>query len=151
MKIQQATIKDFQELKKIKIKFYLWQCKRDKRLNPDYAKKVLGQRLAKNLKQKNTAFFTAKDKEKIIGYVGAEIKKNPSFMKNKLMGHAFNLYIIPKYRNKGIGKKLIRRILKWFDEKKVNDFRIMVYSYNKKAQQIYKRFGFKEYILELAK
>lgn len=151
MEIKKAMIKDFGELKEIKTEFYLWQCNKDKRLNPNYLKKTLGQRLARNLRQKNTAFFIASDKGKIIGYAGAEIKKNSSFMKNRTRGHAFNLYVRPKYRNKGVGKKLINEVLKWFNKNKIYDLKITVYSYNKKAQKIYRNLGFKDYILELVK
>ena len=149
MKIRKVTINDFKKLKELKSEFYLWECKGDKRLNPEYVKRGLGARLAKNLRQKNTVFFVAEEKEKLIGYSGGEIQKNPAFAKFKKRGHLFNLYVKPEYRSKGIGKKLIRATLSWFRKKKVSDLTIMVYSHNKSAYKIYKNLGFKDYILEL--
>lgn len=149
MRIKKATSKDFEKLKEIKSEFYLWECKRDKRLDPGYVKRGLGARLAKNLKQKNTVFFIAEDKGKIIGYSGGEIKENPGFIRLKKRGHLFNLYIKPKYQGKGIGKKLIKETLKWFKKKKVKDLMIMVYSFNKKAEKIYKGLGYRDYIKEI--
>jgi len=151
MKIRKATIKDFEKLKEIKAEFYLWECKRDNRLNTKWINQGLGSRLARNLKQKNTAFFIAEDKGNIIGYAGAEIKKNPSSIKHKKRGHMFNLYIKPKYRNKGVGKKLVNIILNWFKKNKISDLMIMTHSYNKRAYKIYNKFGFRDYIIELIK
>lgn len=151
MRIKKATIKDFEKLKQIKSEFYLWECKGDKRLNTGYIKKGLGARLAKNLKQKNTVFFIAEERGEIIGYSGAEIQTNPASFKFKKRGHLFNLYVRPKYQGKGIGKRLIKKTLRWFKEKKISDLMIMVYSHNKKAHQIYKKLGFKDYIIELKK
>jgi len=149
--IRKATIKDFEKLKQIKSEFYLWECKQDKRLSPDYIKKGLGARLAKNLKQNNTVFFIAKEKGEILGYSGAEIKNNPASFKFKKRGCMFNLYVKPKYHGKGIGKKLINETMKWFKKKRISDLMIMVYNNNKKAHKIYNKFGFKDYIIELSK
>ncbi|MBW2991037.1 GNAT family N-acetyltransferase [Candidatus Woesearchaeota archaeon] len=149
--IRKATIKDFEKLKEIKIEFYLWECKKDNKLTTDYVKKGLGSRLAKNLKQKNTAFFIAVQKGEIIGYAGGEIKNNPSYAKYKKSGHIFNLYVKPKYQGKGIGKKLINETMKWFKKNKISDLRIMVYKNNKRAHKIYNKLGFKDYVIELSK
>jgi len=50
MKIRKATIKDFEKLKPIRKEFFLWECKVDKRLDPNFVKKGLGIKLAKNLR-----------------------------------------------------------------------------------------------------
>ena len=109
MRIRKATIKDFEKLMELKSEFYLWECKVDKRLNPGYVNKGLGSRLAKNLRQKNTVLFIAEDKKDIVGYAGAEIQKNPAYVKFKKKGHLFNLYVRPKYRRKGIGKRFPKK------------------------------------------
>ncbi len=151
MIIKKATIKDFEKLKEIKTEFFLWECNRDKRQNPNYVKRGLGSRLAKNLRQDNIAFFIAVDKGEVIGYSGAEITKNSPDYVYKKRGHLFNLYVKPKYQNKGIGKRLVRETLKWFKKKKVFDLMIHVFPFNKKAHKIYKKFGFGNYIIILKK
>lgn len=148
--IRKAGTKDFRKLKELKSEFYLWECKKDKRLNPAYIGSGLGARLAKNLKQKDTAFFMAEDNGNPIGYAGAEIKPNPAFIRFKKRGHMFNLYVLPEYQGKGIGKKLIDETFNWFKKNKVKDIMILVYTHNKKAHAIYNQRKFKDYIIELS-
>ena len=149
MNIRKATIKDFENLKKIKTEFYLWECGKDQRLNPDWMNRGLGSRLGRNLRQNNTLFLIVEQDSEIIAYLGAEILKNPAWVNFKRRGHVFNLYVKPKYRNKNIGTLLIRKSLEWFKSKDVRDLMIMVYKNNNVAKKIYKKLGFKEYINEL--
>ena len=151
MRIRKATIKDFDKLKELKSEFYLWEYKGDNRIDPNYVKRGLGLRLAKNLRQKDTVFFIVEDKKDIVGYAGAEIQKNPAYVKFKKKGHLFNLYVRPKYRRKGIGKKLTKEVLKWFRKNNVKDLMIRVYKHNKIAHELYKKFGFQDYFIELMK
>lgn len=149
MKIRKATLKDFSQLKKLKKEFFLLECKRDSRMNSFWVKTSLGKRLGKNLRKKNTIFFVAEEKSRLIGYAGAEIVKNPSFVKFKKRGHLFNLYVLPNYQKKKVGRQLLQAVLQWFKQHKIVDQMIMVYADNKIAYHLYKKAGFKNYILEL--
>jgi GNAT superfamily N-acetyltransferase len=151
MIIRKATVSDFRKLKDIKSEFYLWECKTDKRSDPGYVNRGLGSRLAKNLRQENTAFFVAEEKGNIVGMAGAEVQKNPAWLVKKTKGHLFNLYVRPKYQGKGIGKALISRTMQWFKEKRATDLEIMVYPHNKKAYCIYSKLGFDDYIIVMKK
>src|SRR3989338_3438595 len=135
IKIRKATMSDFGKLKALRTEFFLWGCRMDKRMNPDYVKRGLGLKLAKNLKHKNRMFFVAEQDGELIAYSCAEIKKNPAFVKPPKRGHLFNLYVKKKYRSKGIGNLLINETLKWFKSKKVSDLEIMTHSFNKKAKK----------------
>ena len=148
-RIRKAGIADFGRLKAIKSEFYLWECERDDRCDPAYAKKGLGARLARNLRQKKTAFFIAEQGKEIVGYVGGELQKNPAFVRYRSRGHLFNLYVKPGYQRRGIGKALFKTALAWFKENKAQDLMLTVYTHNKVAHGIYKKFGFKDYIMEM--
>ena len=151
MRIRKATSRDFEKLKQLKAEFYLWECERDKRLRPEYVKRGLGSRLAKNLKQDNCAFFVADDNGELVGYAGATIEKNNAEWRASKKGHLFNLYVRPGFRRKGIGKRLAKVALDWFKEKKVTDLMILVYSEKKLAYDIYRGLGFRDYIVTLVK
>ena len=151
MIIRKATIKDFEKLNKLKKEFFKWECEQDKRINPAYINKGLGSRLARNLKSKKVVFFVADDKGELVAYAGAEIEKNPKMAKYEKRGHLFNLYVIPKFRGKKIGEQLTKEVLKWFKQKKLKDQKIMVYTHNKRAHNLYKKVGFKDYIIEMKK
>jgi len=149
MIIRKAAKKDFEGLKKLKQEFYDWECKHDSRSDPDYI--GIASRLARNLGQKDTIFYVAEQQGKLIGYAGAEIKKNPAWVKYRKRGHLFNLYIKKPYRNKGIGSKLCRKVFSWFAQNNIKDIMIMRYSFNTNARKLYKKFGFMDYIIEMTR
>jgi ribosomal protein S18 acetylase RimI-like enzyme len=143
MEIRKATLRDFEALKEIKSEFFLWECTQNKRFDPCYLKKGLCIRLAKNLRQSNTVFFIADDKLQVIGFAGAEIKKNETCVRPVNQGHLFSLYIRPNYRRKGIAKKLLDEIFKWFKERKIDDLVLETWVQNTAAQSLYKKYGYK--------
>ncbi len=151
MIIRKSTTKDFEKLKKIKKEFYLWECEKDTKLCPKFANRNLGIRLGKNLRQDNVAFFIAVEKNEIVAYVGGEIEKNMPCHKEKLKGHLFNLYVRPNYRKKGLGKKLIKKILTWFKENKINEIELFTGANNYPAQGLYKKLGFEKYYIKMKK
>ncbi|MBT3298015.1 GNAT family N-acetyltransferase [archaeon] len=151
MIIRKAIPKDFEKLKDIKKEFYLWECKKDPKLRVEFANKNLGIRLGKNLRQNNVSFFIAIEKGEIIAYSGGEIEINPPTHKEKFKGHLFNLYVKPDYRKKGIGKKLILKILHWFKKNKIKEIELYTKADNIKAQSLYKKNGFNDYYLKLEK
>jgi ribosomal protein S18 acetylase RimI-like enzyme len=54
----------------------------------------------------------------------------------------FGFGIAPEYQGKGAGKELLYLILKDLEKKNVQNLSIEVHSSNKKAFQLYKKFGF---------
>ncbi len=80
---------------------------------------------------KNT--WVAKDENgKVVAFCSA-FKQSEQ---NKLSA----LYVSPEYQGQGIGSKLIFQALSWLGREK--DVTIDVVSYNERAQEIYKKFGF---------
>lgn len=151
MKIRKATIKDFEQIKKIRTEFYLHQTKLDNLNEPNWIKRGLGIATSKALKSKRHIFFIAEDKGKIIGYCSGVIDKLPRWLKLKKKGHLYNVFVKKEYRKKGIGKKLMFSVIDWFKQNKISWIQILVYSKNKNAYKIYKKLGFKDYIIEMNK
>ncbi|MBN1386553.1 GNAT family N-acetyltransferase [Candidatus Woesearchaeota archaeon] len=148
--IRKAGIRDYEELKQIRTEFYLWEAERDRRIKKAYVRH-LGPTLAKMMRQKDKAFFMAEAEGKAIGYAAAEIQKNPAWCVHDKRGHMFNLYVDRQYRRKGVGQKLTEACLRWFKEKGIRDLMIMHYHFNTEAASLYKRYGFREYIVMLTK
>ncbi|MAG61128.1 hypothetical protein CL619_05045 [archaeon] len=149
MRIRKATKKDFFKLNEMKKEFFLWECEIDDRLDPNYINNGLGSRLSRNLNQSNVAFFVAEEKENFLGFVGVDISKLPGSFKAKKQGHLFNLYVRKKYRNNRISTQLIRAAMEWLDKKGINDQIIKVHFSDNKAHKIYRKKGFKNYLIEL--
>lgn len=151
MKIRIAEVKNFDKLIEIRKEFFRWEAERDKRVDPNYEKRSLSIRTGKNLRQDNVAFFIAEEKGQIVGFAGASIDKAAKWTKLEKEGHLFNLYVKEDYRRKGIGKKLIKRTMEWFKKNKISDVKILVYNFNEKAHKIYKKYNFKDYVIEMRK
>jgi len=82
----------------------------------------------------SSRFWVAKDNGKVIGFASA--------WKEEKAHHLGGFYILPVYQSMGIGKKLIKEILDWLGDDK--DIHLEVVTYNIKAINFYKKFGFVE-------
>ena len=101
------------------------------------------------LKSKKNLMLVAEDNGKVIGGGFCKIEKEPNWSKNKNRGHIGVLFVEKEYRRKGIGSRIIDELVKWLKKKNITDVRIQVYSKNTNAINAYKKYGFKEHILEM--
>lgn len=120
-------------------------------LDPAYIKRVLGMRLAKNLRQSNTVFIIAKENGKVIGFAGAEIKKNESDIKARKQGHLFSVYVRPQFRRRGVAEKMLNEIMKWFKEKKIDYLTLERWDHNKIAASLYRKLGYRDRLVSMVK
>lgn len=71
--------------------------------------------------------------DKVIGW---------SLAKKGEQNHIQTLYVLPEYQGQGVGGKLLARVIEWFG--KAQAVYLHVASYNQKAINFYKKFGFVE-------
>ncbi|AXV37519.1 MAG: GNAT family N-acetyltransferase [Methanobacterium sp. BRmetb2] len=57
-------------------------------------------------------------------------------------GEIYSIYVEEKYRSLGIGSEIMKRALKWMDEKGVNTKKVVVGVGNQKAMSFYEGYGF---------
>jgi ribosomal protein S18 acetylase RimI-like enzyme len=93
--------------------------------------------------------LVAVEDRKIIAYIRGTLAKTLHVLNVKLRGVIDNLYVEEEYRRKGVAKNLIEELIKWFKEKNVDVMTVHVYLLNSKAIALYKKFGFKEYSLNM--
>ncbi len=151
MKIRKATLKDFEQLKKLRAEFFLLEASTDKYVNKEWVKRGLPIALGKSLRNKDEIHLVAEENKQLVGYAASEIIKNPGWATYKKQGHLYNLYITPEHQKEGIGTKLLEKSLEWFKEKKIQDLKIMSYVENARARKLYNKYGFKDYLLILKK
>ncbi len=81
-----------------------------------------------------THTWVLKDEEKIIGFCKA--------LKLDNYGEIDAMYVLPEFKGKGLGKKLMQKAFEWLGtELKI---RLVVVKYNSRAIEFYKKKGFKE-------
>lgn len=87
--------------------------------------------------QEGEVLFVVVDEEEYIGICGL----NREVSVNEGIGRIRRLYVKPEYRNKGIGKELIKAVIK---EGKPYFKRLVLKTDNEKAYAFYKTLGFNE-------
>lgn len=80
-------------------------------------------------------YLLALDEERVIGYVGVWILFDEA--------QITNVAITPEYQNKGIGRLMMKEIIKISQERKANAMTLEVRPSNERAIHLYKSLGFK--------
>jgi len=150
--IRKATIKDFEQLIRIKFLSKKEELKYSKTLKPlSKTKKHYTRYLKADFGSDHRIIFVAVEKNKIIGMIVGKFYKGLPISKYPKKGYISNLYIDKTHRRKGIGKKLILRILKWFKENNVPHISLEIHVNNKAAQTIYHKLGFEDYTIKMVR
>ena len=91
------------------------------------------QSLRESFKNPDAYFFVYREDGKIIGYISAEIILDE--------GYIMNIAVKPKFRGRGVGKALVRHMIKHFE----NDLKFLtleVRASNTAAISLYEKLGF---------
>ena len=73
------------------------------------------------------------------------------FFKEGVYGEINEVYVVPKFQRKAVGKTMMIYAHTWFKEKGVNTIRVETAASNKTATILYEKFGFKPYYIALQK
>ncbi|MDR4497681.1 MAG: GNAT family N-acetyltransferase [Candidatus Scalindua sp.] len=60
-------------------------------------------------------------------------------------------FVVPSFRRRGIGSRLVKSALKWFQSKKIQRIELSLIVHNKGGTLFWKRFGFEAFRISLAK
>jgi GNAT superfamily N-acetyltransferase len=97
-----------------------------------------------NIRGRNGLVLVAEDKGRLVGYSLNFIKKNIKIFRIEKMGHMSDLYIDKKYRGTGLASGFRKLAMEWFKEKGLKYTTIHVTYHNKRALEIYRKWGYKE-------
>jgi len=89
--------------------------------------------------------FIAIENKKIVGFVFGWIYKREYHNKIKRCGYCCDLFVEGKYRNKGIGWKLMEKFEKWCKKKGLEYVELSTNIKNTNAQEFYFSRGFREF------
>lgn len=152
--IRRARIKDFKILQRLDCQLFnsQYQAGFDDQLDFNWPFNKKGKRYyLKVLSEKKFCCFIAfNEKKEPLGYVSGGIKTDVTCRKIE-SAEMENILVLKKYRNKGIGRKLIEAFINWSRKKKLKRIYVSVYCKNKNAISFYKKNNFKmlDYGLEL--
>lgn len=103
----------------------------------------------------NSDYILIEDDEKIIGYALIEERESPyreydSFVEDHY-AFIYEIVILPEYRTKGYGRKIIEEATRWASKRKLTSIELNVLSNNYSAKAFYESNGFKEYQIKFRK
>ena len=143
---------------------YLWKefmeyhdemlIKQNPRLKPHLIKRknaeiIFKKFIKKNIRSKNSLVSIAEVNGKPAGYSLIYIKTNiPVFELGKI-GHISDLFVKKQYRGMKISSKFKNEGIIWFKKKRIKYISLQVYTDNKFAHSIYKKWGFFDYHIEM--
>lgn len=90
------------------------------------------EKLKREFSDKKNIFFTAEEKKHTIAFIHAKEHKNKIFI--------LGLATLPEYRNKGVGRRLIQKIM--HEQKK--PLMLIVEENNENAIKLYEKLGFEK-------
>jgi len=100
---------------------------------------------------RNKWLYVAEINGKIVGFFLFNILKREHYWRVKKVGYLDLMYIEKKYRNKGIAKKFFEVAYDIFRKKGMKYIKLSVQTDNKKAHEIWKRLGYKDFRADMYK
>ena len=152
MNIRKATKRDLNRLNELQLALANYEyvfCKTLKK--PESVKKKYKENYRKKMRSKNSVFFVAEDKKRIIGYILGEIEtpEHPHIYNKR--GYVVDAFILREYRRKGVGEQLFKKLMKWFKSKKVKWIKVAVYANNFNSYKFWQSMGFRDYVIWMTK
>jgi len=90
---------------------------------------------------KHIVSYLIKNEDVTIGFYRVQLNKKPNFTKGSVL-FIDPIYIIKKFRNKGIGKKIITEIEDFAKSNNYVNIMLNVWSFNENATSFYSKNGF---------
>ena len=91
--------------------------------------------------------FCVKEGQNVIGLVTGHFSELVSTISKPIfMGSIDELYVLPNYRGRGIGKALVERIEREYRDYGVKHMYVEVWAFNETAQELYTHSGFQSHI-----
>ncbi len=144
--IRSAKLGDLKRIQKLNLKlFEIEKRKYDPTLSLKWSFGKEGTEYYKGrITEEDGCVLLAEVKGKIVGYLAGGIVRVGSYRKVGKLAEIENMFIEEKYRNQGIGSKLVEKFLDWAKIKKVERVKVAAFALNYKALRFYKKHGFKE-------
>ena len=108
-------------------------------------KKLLKQKVENDVTDSNILELLAEADGEIIGYVQGEVTRRSDYVP-RTVGHVSLMYVVKQSRRKGVGRRLMKELCKFFDSNKVEDLTVRYIIGNKEAEGFWRKLGFEPII-----
>lgn len=109
-------------------------------------KRLLKQKVENDLADSNIHVLLAEADGEIIGYVQGEVTSRSDHMP-RTVGQISLMYAVKQFRRKGVGRRLMKELCKFFDSNKAEDLTVRHIIGNKEAEGFWRKLGFESIIM----
>ncbi len=127
MELREATIHDLHVLTKMNI-----QLRADEKMDNQMTDDEVEQRMKGFLEGESYIAYILKSTETVYGYALIDKTKKPIYLRQ--------LFVEKPFRNKGLGREVIQKIMETLSVKEID---VDVMAWNEQALNFYEKFGFK--------
>ena len=108
-------------------------------------KNLLKQKVENELGNSNIEVLLAEAEGKTIGFVQGEVACRSDHTP-RIVGQISLMYVVKQFRRKGVGKRLMKELRKFFSSSKAEDLTVRYIIGNKEAEGFWKKLGFEPII-----
>ena len=114
------------------------------RLTED-GKRLLKQKVENDLTSSNVQILLAEANSEVIGYVQGEVTRRSDYTP-RTVGQVSLMYVVKKFRRKGVGRRLLKELCKFYSSNKAESLTVRHIIGNREAEGFWKKVGFKPII-----
>jgi len=108
-------------------------------------KKLLKQKVESDLADSNIQVLLAEADGEIIGYVQGEVTRRSDHMP-ATVGQVSLMFVLKQFRRKGVGRRLVKELCKFFGSNKAEDLTVRYIIGNREAEGFWRKLGFEPII-----
>jgi len=108
-------------------------------------KKLLKQKVENDIANGNVQVLLAEADGEIIGYVQGEVTSRSDYMP-RTVGQVSLMYVVKQFRRKGVGRRLMEELCKFFDSNNAEYLTVRYIIGNKEAEGFWRKLGFESII-----
>jgi len=145
--IRKATTKDVSAIVE------LWKELMDyhKKLDPIWTRSASGHErfaefLTQHINSNDSCAFVAMDGKNPVGFCLIKISNYPPALEKQQYGELTNIAVTKKYRRRGIGKKLIKKVRQWCAKRGISRIEARYSMANKTSTEFWAKVGFRPYL-----
>jgi ribosomal protein S18 acetylase RimI-like enzyme len=105
---------------------------------------------ALNQPRPDSAIFIAEDENgKLAGFIHLQTEND--YFRDEKYGYISDLAVDKSFEGQGVGRKLLETAEEWARAKGYRLLALYVFSGNRRARQVYEKYGFREEVIKYAK
>jgi ribosomal protein S18 acetylase RimI-like enzyme len=108
-------------------------------------KKLIKKKVEADLANSNVLVLIAEADGEVIGYVQGEVTSRSDHVPGTV-GQVSRMYVVKQFRRRGVGRRLIKELCKFFNSNKAEDLTVRYVIGNKEAEGFWRKLGFEPII-----